>query len=442
MLGLHVLSSGSCRQMFGVIMKYSCDSDEAAVNVSDEGATTELRSVVLNNDNNNFDVNGNNNLNNNARFVSNNPGTSKAFNADLYSKLCSYENLELAWKRARKHKTLKPYVVEFEKNFKENLLMLRTELLLHSYRPLPLKKFILRDPKTRVISKSDFRDRIVHHAICNVIEPLFDNSFIHDSYANRKGKGVLKAINRFDYFNRKCSQNYRRPCFVLKADIKHYFDTVDHEILISILERKIMDARVIWLIRVILSNHKTRERGKGMPLGNLTSQFFANVYLNELDQYVKHFLKAKHYIRYVDDFVILNSSKIMLACYKHDINNFLNYRLALDLHPEKSKIVLSSQGICFLGFRNYDHHKLLKKSNLRKIRNKILNLKKVSDSGQECYGLAFATIRGWLAYSKTANSYSLRQKIISFFEMLFPGKIADVEINRWLKLGVSAARQM
>jgi len=114
----------------------------------------------------------------------------------------------------------------------------------------------------------------------------------------------------------------------------------------------------------------------------------------------------------------------------------------LDLHPEKSKIVLSSQGICFLGFRNYDHHKLLKKSNLRKIRNKILNLKKVSDSGQECYGLAFATIRGWLAYSKTANSYSLRQKIISFFEMLFPGKIADVEINRWLKLGVSAARQM
>lgn len=239
----------------------------------------------------NNDLNGNNNLNNNGRFL----GITLLKTTlakillmhtytNLWSKLCSYDNLELAWHKARKHKTLKPYVIEFEKNLKENLMVLRAELLLHSYRPRPLKTFILRDPKTRVISKSDFRDRVIHHAICNIIEPIFDKSFIYDSYANRKGKGVLKALERFDYFKRKVSRNNTKNCFVLKADIRHYFDRVDHKILIRILKRKIKDEKVIWLIRIILSNHKTKDSGKGMPLGNLTSQFFANIYLNELDQ--------------------------------------------------------------------------------------------------------------------------------------------------------------
>lgn len=422
-------------------MKFSCDSDEAMVKEEDERATTELRSAVLNNDNNNSNVNGNNNLNNNARFVSNNPGTSKAPNTDLYSKLCSYDNLLLAWQRARKHKTLKPYVIEFEKNLKENLLALKIELLLHSYRPRPLKTFILRDPKTRVISKSDFRDRVVHHAVCNIIEPMFDKSFIYDSYANRKGKGVLRALKRFDLFKRRVSKNNTSECFVLKADIRHYFDTVDHETLINILRRKIKDDKIIWLIRIILCNHKTKLVGKGMPLGNLTSQFFANGYLNELDQFVKHALKAKHYVRYVDDFVILHRSRERLEYYKHEINVFLNDNLLLDLHPEKSKVLLASRGVCFLGIRNYSYHKLLKKSNLRKIRRKVLELKTDYDSRQVSYDLAFATLEGWLAYSKAANSYRQRQEIINFFERLLPGKVADVEVNRWLKFDSLAIHQ-
>lgn len=418
----------------GVIMKYSCDRNEAAVNVIGEGATTELRSAILNNDNNNSNANSNNNLNNNARFVSNNPGTSKAFNNDLYSKLCTYQNLELAWQKARKHKTLKPYVIEFEKNLKENLLMLRTELLLHSYRPKPLETFILRDPKTRVISKSDFRDRVVHHAICNIIEPLFEKVFISDSYANRKGKGTHKAIQKFDDYKRKVSKNNTFPCFVLKADIKHYFDSVNHKTLVEIINKKFRDKKLTWLIKIILSNHKTKLPSKGMPLGNLTSQFFANVYLNELDNFVKHTLKAEHYIRYVDDFVIMHCSAEQLEEYKEKINCFLNERLALQLHPDKSKIRTLHAGTNFLGLRIFSNHKLLKKSNIRKFKNKLSRIHGQYAEKEIAYDDVYAFLEGWLTYAKNANSYNLRKKIAKELEAKFKGMIAEVEINRWQKL--------
>src|SRR3989338_3361045 len=139
------------------------------------------------------------------------------------------------------HITLKPYVIEFEHHLKLNLVRLRNELLLHTYKPRPLETFIIRDPKTRKISKSDFRDRVVHHALCNVIEPLFEKKFIFDNYANRISKGAFKAIERFDYFKRKVSKNNTKVAYILKADIKHYFDTVDHAILMSIIKRSIKD---------------------------------------------------------------------------------------------------------------------------------------------------------------------------------------------------------
>jgi len=166
----------------------------------------------------------------------------------LYPKLCSYENLELAFKKARKHKTRKSYVIEFEKNLKDNLLKLRAELLSHSYKPKPLEKFVLKDPKTRKISKSDFRDRVVHHALCNIIEPVFERKFIYDNYANRKFKGTIKAIERFEYFKRKITKNNRKRAYCLKADIKHYFDNIDHKILIGIIKKNVKDGKIIELI--------------------------------------------------------------------------------------------------------------------------------------------------------------------------------------------------
>ncbi|HLD15689.1 MAG TPA: reverse transcriptase domain-containing protein [Candidatus Nanoarchaeia archaeon] len=234
---------------------------------------------------------------------------------NLYKKIITFENLFFAWKKARKGKTKKDYVLEFDANLIDNLTLLQKELKDLTYKPKPLEGFVLRDPKTRKISKSDFRDRIVHHALCNIIEPLFDTSFINDSCANRKGKGNLFAIKRFDKFKRKVSKNGTKidnffnnnfvKGYCLKADIRHYFDEVDHEILLSLISKKIKDRNVIDLISKIIKNYP---KNKGMPLGNLTSQFFANIYLNELDYFVKHHLRAKYYIRYVDDFVLLDSS--------------------------------------------------------------------------------------------------------------------------------------
>ena len=178
-------------------------------------------------------------------------------------------NLILAWRKARKGKTKKDYVIEFEKDLIRNLLKLYEELKSQTYSPKSLKTFILRDPKTRKISKSEFRDRIIHHALVRVIESIFEPTFIYDSCANRKGKGNLFAIKIFEKFIRKVSKNDTAPCFILKADIKHYFQEVDHEILLNIIKRKIKDEKVIWLIKRILNNcansevrDRERERDK------------------------------------------------------------------------------------------------------------------------------------------------------------------------------------
>lgn len=364
----------------------------------------------------------------------------------LYQKVCSYSNLELAFRKARKRKTRKPYVIEFEKNMKDNLMLLRSELLLHAYKPLPLRDKIIKDPKTRRISISHFRDRIVHHAICNLIEPIFDKKFIADSFANRKGKGTLAAMERLDAFKNRVSKsqtivqkfggnNIRG--FFFKGDIKKYFDTVSHERLMQIISKTIRDKELLFLIRKILKNHNTVLEGRGMPLGNLTSQFFANVYLNELDQFVKHELKAKYYLRYVDDFVILSNSLIKLEEYKERIDSFLKEELLIELNHDKSKIKPLSRGIEFLGYRNYAYHKLLRMRNIRRAYKRLEEHKKEHAETRISYDKAYASIAGWLAYAKKANTYKLRKKMVHQFEEEFPNEVADVEIDRWLKIRMS-----
>ena len=350
---------------------------------------------------------------------------------DLYNALCYYDNLFLAYKKARKHKTTKPYVIEFEKNLKENLLLLRSELLLHFYRPKPLVSFTIHDPKTRKISKSDFRDRVVHHALCNIIEPIFEKSFIYDSYANRIGKGTLKALQRFDFFKRKASRNNKEKCYVLKADIQKYFENVEHEILLSIIKKGIADKKIIWLIRKILANSSSQS--KGMALGNLTSQFFANVYLNEFDWFVKTKLKAKYYIRYVDDFVIFETDKKKLEFYKEEINLFLKSKLKIQLHQDKSNILSLGRTINFLGFRVFNYHKMLKKSNIRKMKKKLKLLMQEYKSHEINYDAVYDFLEGWIAYAKNANTYNLRKNITDEFERIFSQEISTKDINRYLK---------
>ncbi len=391
------------------------------------------RALWVRNLNNRSELNGNNNdlYNNNGRVrgiaqdtsvFGHLLGTMKTYR-NLFGKLCSLENLGLAFRKARKRKTLKLYVIEFEAKLSENLTLLHEELLKKTYHPKPLNTFILRDPKTRRISVSDFRDRVVHHAICNVLEPIFESRFIHDSYANRKGKGVLAALKRFDQFKRKVSLNGCRvkgahdanvvKGFVLKADIKHYFENVDHEKLISVIGRTIRDKDVLELIWKVVRNHTGKMRGKGMPLGNLTSQFFANVYLNELDQFVKHKLKAKHYIRYVDDFIILHGSSKQLTEWKRCINEFLSQQLLLELHPQKSRIQSFGGGVDFLGFRCFYHFRLLRKRNIRKALRRLEDFRTLLKEGKVEPNIILESIRGWNAYATHASTYKLRRFLMS-----------------------------
>ncbi len=351
----------------------------------------------------------------------------------LYNKLISYDNLYLAYQKARKHKTQKLYVIEFEKNLKENLLQLQSELLLKTYQPRPLETFVIRDPKTRTISRSDFRDRVIHHALCNIIQPILERRFIHDSYANIINRGAIKAIKRLEYFKRKISKNNTRDAYILKADIKKYFETVNHQKLISILKEKIFDEQILQLINITLKHQSTNTTGKGMPLGNLTSQFFANVYLDKLDQYVKHTLKIKYYIRYVDDFVILSNSKNELEKYKETINTFLQEQLDIVLHPEKTKIRHINDGIIFLGLRLFNHHKLLKKCNIRKFKNTLNELILEYENNDVEYDEIYDAIEGWVAYAKTADTYNLRNKILILLDTKFSNEISTKEYNRHIK---------
>ena len=344
----------------------------------------------------------------------------KTYN-NLYKKIHSTENLILAFKKARKGKSKKDYVIDFESNLNKNLKLLQNELKNRIYKPHRLKKFIVRDPKSRIIHASIFRDRIVHHAIINILKPILEKRFIYDSFASRKNKGTHEAIKRFEYFLRKVSSNGRKVKkpfnnnsirgFVLKADIKHYFATMNHKILISILSKNIKDEDFINLIKVILDNFDTKIKGQGVPLGNYTSQFFANVYLNRLDYFIKHRLKAKYYIRYVDDFVILNKDKKVLEEYLTKIIKYLK-NLRLGLHPDKSEIYPLRNGITFLGYRIFYHYKLLRKRNINYFLNKLKKNIRLYREGKIEKEKLESFLQGWVGYSKFANTYNFRKKII------------------------------
>lgn len=330
---------------------------------------------------------------------------------ELYEQICLMKNLRSAYRKVRRGKARKWYVKEFDGDLERNLKLLQKELINRTYKPLPLKEFVIRDPKTRVIRAPTFRDRVIHHAVCNIIEPLFEKTYISDSYASRKGKGMHIALVRFDKFKRKVSGNgalspyansQNMVCgFALKADIRHYFPSVDHKILIHLIRKKISDEQVLSLLENVIDTYS--EGGKGMPLGALTSQIFANVYLNPLDHFIKEKLGAKYYMRYLDDFVVLHESRHQLDEWKIEIGNFLVGELKLELHPEKTSIFPIHHGVGLLGFRCFYYHRLLKKSNVRHMMQKLEAMEK--DKQEK-------SLEGWFAHARWGNTYKLRRKII------------------------------
>ena len=252
----------------------------------------------------------------------------KTYN-NLYSAICNFDNIYTAYINVCKNKRYHPEKLKFENNLEENLLLIQRLLIYKLWQPDNLKEFWVYDPKMRLIAAPSFRDRIVHHSLVQVIEPLFENKFIYDSYACRKGKGTHAAVNRVLYYLRKTRNSYD-SFYVLKCDISKYFYNINHNKLISIIKRTIRCQDTLWLIDKIIKGNKYIDIS--IPIGALTSQLFANIYLNELDHYIKDVLSIKCYIRYMDDFIIIHNDKEYLWYIFNLINNFIEDNLLLKLN--------------------------------------------------------------------------------------------------------------
>jgi RNA-directed DNA polymerase len=337
----------------------------------------------------------------------------------LYSKIISFENLLLATKKAQKGKRYRDNVLTFNFHLESELLQIQTELRCQTYQPQGYRTFQIQEPKPRLISAAPYRDRVVHHALCNIIAPLIEPSFIPDSYSNRIGYGTHKAIRRFTHFARSSQ-------YVLQCDIQKYFPSIDHEVLKAILRQKLKCPQTLWLIDLIIDNSNPQIpvddyyaddelltpilRRRGLPIGNLTSQFFANVYLNNFDHYVKEQLKIKKYIRYVDDFAFFSSDLTELAQVRHSIENYLN-SLCLKIHPIKSQTFATNQGANFLGFRIFPTHIRVRSNNLRLGKKRVRLLMQAVSLGQISALTAKLSIQSWFAHLAHADTWQLQTAI-------------------------------
>jgi len=282
----------------------------------------------------------------------------------LYKEITSTQNLFQAWKEFRKGKGNKKDVLEFEYNLEQNIFHLHRDLRDKKYEHGPYKSFYITDPKRRHIHKALVRDRVIHHAIYKTLYSIFNPTFIATSFSCRIGKGTHRGVTWLEKTTRKVSKNYTKPCFILKCDIRRFFDSVDHNVLIRILNKKIRDKETRCLldkvVRGFSSGASNLFERKGLPIGNLTSQLFANVYMNEFDHFIKQTLKAKYYARYTDDFVIVSENEQHLKDILKPITNFLDTELQLSLHPHKVSIRKLHNGIDYLGYIVLPHHKLLR----------------------------------------------------------------------------------
>ncbi len=317
-----------------------------------------------------------------------------------YDSIISLENLLGAWREFIVGKHQRKDVQEFERNLMSNIISLHNDLVARTYRHRGYEAFNISDPKPRNIHKASVRDRLLHRAIYRQLYPFFDRTFIPDSYSCRYDKATHKAIRKLKRFVWQLSNNRKETVWVLKCDIRKFFASIDHGILLSILEKYIEDQNIIHLFRLILQSFSVRE-GIGLPLGNLTSQLLVNIYLNEFDQFVKHRLKARYYIRYADDFVILEKDKARLGEILSEIKTFLSERLKLELHPDKVSVRTIFSGVDFLGWVHFPNHRVLRTTTKRRM---IRNLKAKQGNG--------AVKQSYLGLLSHGNTKKLQNKIM------------------------------
>lgn len=290
----------------------------------------------------------------------------------IYHHIISIENLLWSWQEFLCGKKKRKDVAEFSVNLLDNIFTLHKELVNKTYKHKDYQAFKVNDPKPRDIHKAQVRDRLIHHAVYRILYPYFDRKFIFDSYSCRNKKGTHKAIERFRKFSQIVSRNNTRTCWILKCDIQKFFANIDHKILKKILIKHIADKDVLWLLTQIIDSFETKGKTEiGLPLGNLTSQLLVNIYMNELDHFIKRKLKMKYYIRYADDFVIFSENKNDLKSVLPQISKFLKNYLGLLLHPDKVFIKTLFSGVDFLGWVHFTNYRVLRTTTKRRIFKKL-----------------------------------------------------------------------
>lgn len=325
----------------------------------------------------------------------------------LLEAMADHANVQKAYNKARKCKRYRKDVLLFTRDKEENLERVRDEILGLSYEPSEYRYFKVYEPKERQIMALPFYDRVVQHAINNVLEPIFEKRFISHSYACRKDKGMHAASDTLKSWLHGW-QRHRpdMPLYAIKADIHHYFQSIDHGVLKAEMRRVIKDAGTLVLIDRIIDHNGQMPDGTGIPVGNLTSQLFANIYLDKLDKYIKHTLGAKQYIRYMDDFIILNPDKERIRCWLDDIEVFLRDELILGLNP-KTAILCTKNGIDFVGYKHRATHRKVRPDSIKRIKRTI---KRYERGGITKEGLQ-RSVSSWMGHAGHADSYHLRQKI-------------------------------
>lgn len=346
----------------------------------------------------------------------------------LFPKIIDFENLYIAALEAKKEKRFREEVLKFNINLEENLIIIQNELIYKTYEVGKYKQFYICEPKKRLIMALPFKDRVIQWAIYRHLYPIYDKQFIYDSYGCRVGKGTHRAADRLQYWLQQVDRRQQKY-YYLKLDISKYFYRVNHAILLDILRKRIEDKELMWLLETIVNNEDVpfglpagmeadqcpedeRLFDAGMPIGNLTSQLFANVYLNELDQYVKHDLKIHYYIRYMDDIIILSDDKKYLHQVKEDIEIFLKEKLALDLN-KKTAIRPISCGTEFVGFRLWPTHRKLKKGTIKKIKGRVKRLQKAYANGSINFEKVNASMQSYFGVMKHFNSYNFKTKLLN-----------------------------
>jgi RNA-directed DNA polymerase len=340
----------------------------------------------------------------------------------LYTQIYDWNNLLLAHHKAARGKRGKEPAARFEYHLEDNLIALHDELRQKAYRPGPYDSFYIHEPKRRLISAAPFRDRVVHHALYNVIEPIFERSFVHDSYANRKGKGHHRALDRAQFFARR----YR---YVLPCDVRQFFPSIDHALLRRTLDRKLRDRDVLWLVDRILESGVgvlseeyslvyfpgddlwAANRHRGLPIGNLTSQFWANCFLSPFDHFVKRELGCPAYVRYVDDMLLFGDDKRQLWAWKGAIVERLA-RLRLTIHGARAQVRPTTEGLPFLGFVVYPHRRRLKRRNAVAYARRFRVLVGEYAAGRLSLKRLTASAQGWANHAQFGDTLGLRRDVL------------------------------